>query len=308
MDSPPEPYDDGAALVDFVFGSDPEGPSYDELGDSYRPVCPDDGACHHSCAAEDGCWRARYCSPLSAYGETWPTPPAGGSAMSDTTPLLVRCHECGTQWDPDAEPPRCPDVAGHGLAISSDGGATFHPAADDYPARCRALRYLSLRTPPAESTPAGLPTVPLPFQGPAATPLHMGPEAPIHEVLGQLRTWVAVTLRDHLHGAAGTDWDPEHPDTIAYHEDVDIQVDRMDPRLYALQRTLFDAYPNDIPEPDRPDTRPEDLLRRVYAAAGRPVHVHDVSSGRDITITAVASDHGRNFIGGHTFRNRGENG
>lgn len=39
---------------------------------SPKPVCPDDGACHHECAA--ACWRVRTCGPLSGVfpGDEWP--------------------------------------------------------------------------------------------------------------------------------------------------------------------------------------------------------------------------------------------
>lgn len=33
--------------------------------------CPDDGACHHNCLADE-CFRVRSCLPLSDYGEDWP--------------------------------------------------------------------------------------------------------------------------------------------------------------------------------------------------------------------------------------------
>lgn len=32
--------------------------------------CPDDGACHHSCLADE-CFRVRTCEPLTVYGPEW---------------------------------------------------------------------------------------------------------------------------------------------------------------------------------------------------------------------------------------------
>lgn len=155
-----------------------------------------------------------------------------------------------------------------------------------------------------------LPTVPLPFQGDLVD-AGLAPEdvreLPIHEVLAKLRSWVDVTLREHLHGAAGPDWDPEHPDSVAYHENVDIHVDRLGPRLFALQRDLHDAYPEDIPEPEaaftvsRASAGWTDRLPRAGL-----VHVHDVTAGQDVTITAVASNGGRNLIGGAFSSTDGE--
>lgn len=32
--------------------------------------CPDDGACHHNCLADE-CFRVRTCEPLTDYGPEW---------------------------------------------------------------------------------------------------------------------------------------------------------------------------------------------------------------------------------------------
>lgn len=33
-------------------------------------LCPDDGACHHNCPADE-CFRVRTCLPLGDYGQDW---------------------------------------------------------------------------------------------------------------------------------------------------------------------------------------------------------------------------------------------
>lgn len=36
----------------------------------YRPMCPDQGTCHHECGAGE-CFRVHNAGPLSEYGEDW---------------------------------------------------------------------------------------------------------------------------------------------------------------------------------------------------------------------------------------------
>lgn len=51
-------------------GSAPYGPGMSSAAKTEKRSCPDGGACHHSCAADE-CFRVQACGPLPGYDQDW---------------------------------------------------------------------------------------------------------------------------------------------------------------------------------------------------------------------------------------------